>query len=187
MTNLVTLTEYKDYAGISSSDQDTKLKNIILYVSDFIKAYCGRNFIDNYANGVFTNITEYWSGGADHLYTREFPVSEIVSIDISYDYGTTYTPLALGTDYVYDLEKERIYVPGANNITAVNAYKVIYKGGFSATPPSLKVATLDLVEYYMKKESTPRKTSGSISIEYIRSSDLPYHIKRVLDLYRVID
>lgn len=187
MANLITLTEYKDYAGISSSDQDVKLKNVILYTSDFIKAYCGRNFIDNHDGTVFTNITEYWSGGADHLYTREFPLSEIVSIEVSSDYGTTYTALVAGTDFVYDLEKERIYVPSANSYEAVNAYKVIYKGGFAVTPPSLKVAALDLVEYYMKKESTPRKTSGSISIEYIRSSDLPYHIKRVLDLYRVID
>lgn len=187
MPNLITLTEYKDYAGISSSDQDTKLKNVILYTSDFIKAYCGRNFIDNYDGTVFTPIVEYWSGGADHLYTKEFPLNEIVSIQQSTDYGVTFTSLVPNVDYTYDLEKERIYVPGANNYSAVNAYKVTYKGGFATTPPSLKVAALDLVEYYMKKESTPRKTSGSISIEYIRSSDLPYHIKRVLDLFRVID
>lgn len=187
MTNLVSLAEYKEYAGISSVEQDNKLNSILLYTSDFIKLYCRRSFIDNYVNGAFINIVDYWSGGHSSYYTKEFPVLEIVSVESSLDYGTTYNQLNPGVNYTYDMERERLYIPEAEQLSLVNAYKITYKGGFATTPPALKAAALDLVEYYMKKESTPRKTSGSVSIEYIRSSDLPYHIKRVLDLYRVID
>lgn len=187
MANLVTMTEYKDYAGITSSEQDTKIKNLIIYVSDFVKKYCGRTFIDNYSAGEYTNITEYWSGGSEYYYTKEFPVRALDSVSLSLDLGTTYTALTVGIDYALDMEKDRIYIPGAVDNVYVNAYKIVYTGGYATTPDSLKVAVLDLIQYYLKGESTPRKTSGSISIEYIRSSDLPYHIKRVLDLYRVIE
>lgn len=187
MASLVTLKEYKDYVGISSTEQDTKIKNVILYVSDFIKQYCGRTFVDNYSNGTATAIVEYWSGGIEFYYTKETPLLSVVSVEFSNDYGTTYTTLTAGLDFALDKEKERVYIPGAVDYDLVNAYKITYTGGYQTTPDSLKVAALDLIEYYMKKESSPRKTSGSVSIEYIRSSDLPYHIKRVLDLYRAID
>lgn len=187
MANLVTLNETKDYLGIVSGEQDSRIKNLILYVTDFIKLYCGRTFIDNYANGAYTNITEYWSGGYNYYYTKEFPVRSLISVSLSTDLGTTYTTLTAGVDYAIDLEKDRIYITEGDLYSGVNSYKFVYTAGFAVTPDSLKVATFDLINYYLKQEATPRKTSGSISIEYIRSSDLPYHIKRVLDLYRVIE
>lgn len=187
MANLVTMTEFKDYVGITSGEQDTKIKNLLLYVSDFIKLYCGRTFVDNYANGAYTNITEYWAGGAQYYYTKEFPLRTLESVKLSQDMGLTYTTLTVGIDYAIDKEKDRIYMPYGDIYTGVNSYEFVYTGGYATTPDSLKVAVLDLIQYYMKQESAPRKTSGSISIEYIRSSDLPYHIKRVLDLYRVIE
>ena len=187
MANLVTLNETKDYLGIASGEQDSRIKNLILYVSDFIKLYCGRSFIDNYANGTYSNITEYWSGGYDYYYTKEFPLRTLDSVSLSTDLGTTYTTLTAGVDYAIDLEKDRLYIAQGSTYSGVNSYKIVYTAGFAVTPDSLKVATLDLINYYLKQESTPRKASGSISIEYIRSSDLPYHIKRVLDLYRVIE
>jgi|WetSurMetagenome_2_1015567.scaffolds.fasta_scaffold82110_3 hypothetical protein len=187
MANLVTLKETKDYMGIVSTEQDTKIKNLILYVSDFIKLYCGRVFIDNYANSAYTNITEYWSGGFNYYYTKEFPLRSLVSVSISVDLGTTYTTLTSGIDYAIDMEKDRIYIAEGDVYSGVNTYKFVYTGGFAVTPDSLKVAVFDLIQYYLKDQGVPRKTSGSVSIEYIRSSDLPYHIKRVLDLYRVIE
>ena len=186
-TNLVTLNEYKDYAGISTSEQDTKIKNVITYTSDFIKEYCSRTFIDNFSNGTATSIVEVWSGGVDYYYPKEFPVLSITKVEYSSDWGTTYTTLTAGVDFAHDLERDRLYIPGAAAIEGINAYKITYTGGYSTTPASLKAAALDLVSYYMKHEASPRKTAGSVSIEYIRSSDLPPHIKRVLDLYRVMD
>ncbi len=186
MANLITLQDYKTYAGISSVEHDAKLSSLIVYTTDFIKKYCGRTFIDNYSEGAFTEIIEYWSGGADSYPTKEFPIQEIVSVEYSSDLGTTYTELVAGTDYALDKEKDLLHVVEGEDNSGINAYKITYKGGYATTPDSLKVAALDLVEYYYKQESTPKRMQNFVSIEYVKSSDLPHHIKRVLDLYRVV-
>lgn len=187
MAYLITVNEYKDYVGIVSSDQDVKITNVIKYVSDLVKSYCNRNFIDNYSGTSYTNIVEYYNGGFTKYYTKEFPIVSIVSIAYSLDLGVTYTALTANTDYVLDIQYDRVHIVNAENIVGVNAYKITYTGGYKETPQALKVAVLDLVKYYMKQEEVPRKAAGTnVVLEYITSSDLPPHIKRVLDLYRVI-
>lgn len=187
MAYLITVNEYKDYVGIASSDQDAKITSIIKYVSDLIKQYCNRNFIDNYSGTAFTNITEYWNGGFTHYYTKEFPLVSVVSVSYSLDYGVTYTALTANTDYTLDAQNDRIFILNGESLSKVNAYKIVYTGGYKESPAALKVATLDLVKYYMKQEDVPRKAAGTnVVLEYITTSDLPPHIKRVLDLYRVI-
>jgi hypothetical protein len=105
---------------------------------------------------------------------------------VSTDYGVTYTNLAAGTDYVIDNKRDAIYFISEDGIEYVNKYKINYVGGFDETPSDLKLAVLDLVEYYYKNESTPKRMSNFVTIEYVKTSDFPPHIKRVLDLYRVI-
>jgi len=188
MRNLITIDDYKLYATISSDTLDDKLELILKSVSELVKNYCGRNFIDGYnvATSEFIDLTEYYTGGDTTFYTREFPLITISSLSLSTDNGQTYTALAEYTDFVLDKQNDSIKIFSAESVNSPNAYKIIYKGGYSSTPTDLQIACLDLVEYYMKKESTPRKTSGSVSIEYIRTNDFPAHIKRVLDLYRLL-
>ncbi len=164
MRNLITVDDYKLYTNISSLDQDDRIELLIPYVSQLIKNYCTRTFIDNYDVDTedFTDIIQYYNGGDDYLYTEEFPILSVEEVAYSEDSGQTYIPLAEYTDYLIDKQND------------------------SVLPGDLYIAALDLLEYYMKREASPRKTQGSVSIEYIRSSDFPHHIKRVLDLYRVI-
>lgn len=185
MRDLITVDDYKIYAGITSLEQDEKLDLLVPMVSNFVKSYCARSFIDNYdiASSAFTDITQYFSGGSDIVYTEEFPIVTVQSVSYSEDYGQTYTTLTEYTDYVVDKQHDRVSIFNAETIESPNYFKIIYKGGYSETPPEVKLACYDLVEYYMRKESAPRKTQGSVSIEYVREG-LPNHIKRVLDLYR---
>ena len=178
---LVSLDEYKEYSSINSTEFDDKIYNIITKTSEFVKNYCNRTFIDNYdkATSQFTNIVEY-SNVPGIFLTAEFPIQSIVSVELSTDSGTTYT----STTGIVDKSKDVIIID--DTYEGVNAYKVTYKGGFAKTPEDLKLACLDLVDYYYKKESVPRKTSSNNVIEYVMTSDLPSHIKRVLDIYRVI-
>lgn len=188
MRDLISADDYKLYATISSADQDEKIEAIVSNISNLVKTYCARTFIDNYDVGtsVYTNITEYFNGGSDVYYTSEFPINSIVSVSYSDDYGQTYTDLTEYTDFVLDRQNDRIPIFNAENISIPNYFRIVYKGGFSETPYDLKLACLDLVDYYMKKESTKIKSMASTSVEYITTSDFPSHIKRVLDLYRVI-
>ena len=188
MRDLITVDDYKIYANIVSSDQDERIELITTSISNYIKTYCGRSFIDNYdvSNSTFTDITQYFSGGSDIVYTEEFPIVSVTSVSYTEDYGQNYTTLTEYTDYVVDKQHDRLKIFNSENIDSPNYFKIVYKGGYSDIPSDLKLACFDLVEYYLKKESTNRKTSGTVSVEYITTSDLPSHIKRVLDLYRVI-
>ena len=62
-----------------------------------------------------------------------------------------------------------------------------------ATPEDVKLATIDLVNYYLKEEYKESKTAQAFSIETpgtttIRGDDsFPDHIKRVLDMYKLRD
>lgn len=186
MANLVSLAEYKSYVGINSTNQDTELNSIIPKVSQYVKTYCNRSFIDYYNEEKI----EYNSGGSTYIYLKESPISVISSVEYSSDYGQTYTSVAEFTYYVYNPQDDRVeWVYDSNGFTkGVNAWKITYTGGFESTPEDLKLAVLDLITYYLKNDMSIKSTRGvgsnNTSIEYITSSSLPSHIRRVLDLYR---
>ena len=49
MADLVSVSEYKAYADITSTTNDAKINTLRGYVSSLVKTYCGRTFIDNYS------------------------------------------------------------------------------------------------------------------------------------------
>ena len=181
--SLITLDEYKERHSISSTEFDDKLTYIIAGVSQLVKSYCGRDFIDGYdkATSTFTARIEYTNSNG-HFYTTEFPVVSVTSVEYSEDGGTTYTPY---TDFVLDRQKDAVFI-GGEYLEAINAFKVTYTAGYAKLPEDIKLACIDLVDYYYKNESTPRKAAGNTTLEYVIGSDMPSHIKRVLDLYRVL-
>lgn len=183
-SDLVTLAEYKAYAGISSTTQDTAIKAIIPRVSQLVRTYCRRTF-NSYVNDAKT---EVFSGG-NYLLVSEFPLLSVSSVEYSSDYGKTYIPLVEFTDYVINISAD-IIVPlnstGEFPIT-FNGYKVTYTAGYEELPEDLKLAVLDLVTYYLKGDFTVKSArdagSNTVQIEYITKNTLPSHIARVLDLY----
>ncbi|MAJ57176.1 MAG: hypothetical protein CMI74_03815, partial [Candidatus Pelagibacter sp.] len=50
MANLVTLQEYKDFAGIKGLNEDAKINVIVPAISQAVKTYCGTSFIDFYSS-----------------------------------------------------------------------------------------------------------------------------------------
>lgn len=183
-TNLITLAEYKAYEGITSTTQDTEINTIIPKVSQLIKNICRRSFID----WVDDSKTEVFSGG-QALILAETPVLQIQGVEYSSDYGANYTSLTEYTDWVLDIENQQILPLNSTGEfpRSINGYRVTYTAGFEAVPQDIKLAALDLVTYYMKHEGAVRSqvavTSGTAQVQYLSETNLPTHIKRVLDLY----
>lgn len=183
--NLVTKTEYKTYAGISSTTQDAEIDLLIPKVSELIKSYCRRSFID----GLDDMLVDRTSGGFNQIILREAPVSQIISVERSLDYGNTYTELVEFTDWVLDMETSMI--TSLSNLgfeKLINGYKVNYYAGYETVPEDLKLAVMDLVTYYRKNDGSVHNNrtpggGGSVQLEYIMNTNFPAHIKRVLDLY----
>lgn len=180
---LVTKTEYKAYMGISSTNEDAKIDILIPKVSTFIKTICRRTFVD-YVNDAKT---EYFNGGSAFYVPQETPLIAISSLETSADYGASYTNLTEYTDYVLDKEQSVVqYIKGIFP-KLINGYRISYTAGYEILPEDLKLSVLDLITYYSKNDSAihSNKAPGtnSVQIEYVTTTNLPAHIKRVLDLY----
>lgn len=181
-TDLITRAEYKNYLGITSTNKDAELDLLIPKVSSLVKTYCRRSFIDYYDEAK----TEIFDGGFSEIILKETPVVSIQQFSRSTDYGKTYTALTRYTDWVEDGDTIRSI---ATPIFAqyIKGYRVIYTAGYETVPEDLKLAVLDLVEYYSKNNSAVHVnrdvTPNVTQIQYVATTNFPAHIKRVLDQY----
>ena len=197
MTDLVTVYEYKDAEGMRGEKDDDRLGVIVPQVSDLVKKYCGTTFIDYFS----TNKVETFS--VRDLYTQvlimsESPVTEIAKVEERTAYSEAYNELTTSNyEYYFDSDADAVIRTTKNGERASwakgeGAVKITYNAGYSATPKDLQLAIFDLVTYYLKDEHKQRQSLGGASMQNqgtsgIRTStDFPDHIKRVLDLHRVV-
>ncbi len=181
--NLVTKAEYKAYAKIVNPNQDAEIDSIIPKVSQLVKTYCGRTFVD-YADEAKV---EYSNGGIAAIILNEWPVIAVDSVEYSSDYGQTYTAITEFVDWVLD-EGYIVATSPSGFAKQLRGYKVTYKAGYETLPEDLKLGVLDLVTYYLKNDAAVHSTkapgTNSVQIEYISTTTLPAHIRRILDLYK---
>jgi hypothetical protein len=182
--NLVTKAEYKTYAGINSPNHDAEIDLLIPKVSELVKTYCRRSFVDF----VDEIIVQKSNGGFNAILLKEYPVLQILSVDKSIDYGKTYSTLEEYTDWALDGETNAIASLNNNGFDKLlNGYQVSYYAGYEEVPEDLKLAILDLITYYRKNDSSihSNKAPGTntVQIEYVSTTSMPAHIRRILDLY----
>lgn len=182
--DLITIQEYKSYAGINSNGQDSEISSIIPKVSALVKTICRRTFVD----WVDESKTEIFTGGLV-LLPQETPVIRVLDLEYSDNYGASYTSLVEYTDWVFDSENQQIICVGPKGEfeRKTNGYRLTYTCGYEELPVDLKLAVLDLVTYYLKHEGSVQSqitvSSTNPQIQYLSGTNLPGHIKRVLDLY----
>lgn len=181
--NLITRQEYKTYAGIKSTNYDLEIDALIPRVSQLVKNYCRRTFVDY----MDTEKIEVFSGDCDKLILRESPVVSVNLVQASEDYGQNWTNLQQYVDWVADGD----YVLPVNSMSwwprKLRGYRVVYLAGYDDVPQDVALAVMDLVTYYRKNDSAVHSnkapaTNGT-NVEYISNANFPAHIKRVLDQY----
>lgn len=195
--NLVTLEEYKVYAGITSDKENQKLEAIIVSISQMVKTYCANSFVDYYGSGQekVESFTIHWDTKTIQL--TENPVVTIASVEERATYSSAYTALTTGAyEYYLDEDTDTLYRTDANGFKnwakGPGSVVVTYSAGYSELPEDLKLAVFDLITYYYKEEYKERRTLGSSSVvnqttsTQWRNVGFPDHIKRVLDLYKHI-
>ena len=185
--DLITLAEYKTYVGISSTNQDAAVKLLIPQVSALVKNICRRTFLDF----VDEPKIETFRGGAhgNRMLLTETPIMQVGTVEFSDDFGKTYTTLTEYDDYVVVPEADSVELIASQymNYFKTNAFRITYNAGYEAVPSDLKLAMADLIQYYVRNDSAihSQKAVGAntVQIEYITNTNLPAHIKRVLDQY----
>jgi hypothetical protein len=201
MADLVTLQQYKDFAGLTSIKNDARINVVIDQVSQLVKTYCGSTIID-YAS---TNKVEYKNikdSIVDTIILDESPLIQVVSVQERTSQADAYVTLITENsdssgkyEYVVDDESDSITRTNSTGnkywAKGMKSVKVTYKAGYTSTPEDLKLAVFDLIKYYMKDERKERQTIAGATIENQVSSSLagnigfPDHIKRILDMYKL--
>ena len=201
MADLVTLQQYKDFAGLTSIKNDARINVVIDQVSQLVKTYCGSTIIDHAS----TNKVEYKNikdSIVDTIILDESPLIQVVSVQERTSQADAYVTLITENsdssgkyEYVVDDESDSITRTNSTGnkywAKGMKSVKVTYKAGYTSTPEDLKLAVFDLIKYYMKDERKERQSISGASVENVLSSSLagnigfPDHIKRILDMYKL--
>ena len=194
MANLLSLEDYKISKGINGVTEDAKITPLLASVSQLVRTYCGREFTTYYGTDKTEYFTIKWE--EDFVQLGETPIVSITSVSERESISGAYAVLS-ANDYYLDTDTDSIYRVDSLG-TGYMAYKtgpasvkVIYKAGYSECPADLKLAVIDLVTYYLKDEHKANRSIGSVTVQnqmtrtHRDSPDMPDHIKRVLDLYRI--
>ena len=181
MTDLITLAEYKDAKEIKSPNLDVKIETLITLVSDFVEVYCGRRFLTETYTDALYGVCE------DSIYIQNPPLTDVAVIEF---YNTSREWELVDLE-AYLIEEDIITfldLPIVHD-TPKKPFRLEYTGGYVDIPAALRLAVIDMVTFYHKNEATPKKSVSSLNVQApgFTDNNLPSHIKRVLDLYRVID
>jgi len=180
--DLITRAEYKTYKEISSTTLDAKIDLLIPRVSELVKTVCRRRFNEFVDDAK----VEVFSGDYPGFFLSEIPVLTVSSVETSDDYGLTYTALTEYTDWVLD-EDQVLCLTSSRWPKKIRGYRVTYTGGYENLPGDLKLAAMDILDYYIRNDAAVHThlmpNPNTSQIQYISSTTFPANIKRVLDLY----
>lgn len=180
MTDLISITEFKSFEGITGSTEDGKLNLIIPAISALVRNYCGKSFNSYYS----ADKTELFSFRfeMDVIFPTESPLRTVASLEV--DYGDGYE-LIPADEYGVDTRIDTIRLKSGKFPVGVNTVRLIYKGGYATIPSELKLAIIDLINYYLKNEHVPEKNHATFTIRHEDGkAAFPDHIRRVLDLFK---
>ena len=145
-----------------------------------------------------TSAIDIMDGQTAELFLTESPLVSVSSVKEREGITSAYTTLVNNTDYYIDLEHDRLYridgdISSKNWAKGFASVEVIYRAGYSATPQDLRLAIYDLITYYLKEEFKGRKSLAGATLQNETSTSIredigfPDHIKRVLDMHRIVD
>jgi len=190
MSNLITLEEYKDISGITSDTVDDIVTSHLPGVSALVRNYCNREFNSHYED----ELVEYHSIKFDirAVFLREVPIVGVTSVREKV--SGEWNELVLDEDYIIDDYLDAIYrVNSSGNFLSfpigINSVEITYTGGYGNIPEDLKLAVVDLVDYYINNEHNTTKSNLQFTLKTGEEgskgpSSWPKHVTKTLDLYR---
>ena len=196
--DIITLEEYKAFNALSGNTKDdAKIVLLISSVSSLIQAYLGLDFTGG------KSVTEVLSLDYDTntIYLENYPISGPVTVSETDRYtwdSSVHVPLAYSSDFFVDEEEgvlTRVYTPGGfaswpvspGVVTVTYTTAPKWPGtGASAVPADLKLAAIELVNYYRNDEFRQSKSvQGSSLVNTLaEGTDFPKHIQVILDRYK---
>jgi len=178
MSTVITLEEYKLYKGINNPNQDEKLEPLIESCNSIVSTYCGLDFSYN------SDYSVVLSNRSNIILLPHAPVIEVTNLTV-FSSGTVISP----SQYMLDKDAGMITVIDPTVVMPRTPYglRADVVHGVEATPHDIKLAAIELVTYYDKREFNKSQDIGNgQSVDFVSDAILPPQIKSVLDLHRVL-
>jgi len=182
---LITETEFKTFAGITSTKSDPRIAALITASSDAIIEYLG-------SVPIAGNVSEdIYTVEGRNSYLLSNMAASVKSIKYSYRGGPE-LELDSSTDY-YVLEQEgKIVLYDTENVSGSRiltngklAVEYAIKDG--ELSDDIKLATCLLVNYYYKDQYNQQSMSaGGETVNYIGGRNFPPHVTSLLNLHRML-
>ena len=106
---ILTLAEYKVWAGITGTGDDTRLQKLIDYAHVAMRRYCGRSLTDGFESATRTEVHDV---DASQLTLKEWPVTSVTSI----------TPILSDNTAGTALDSTTYHVDTATGVVSFNGY-----------------------------------------------------------------
>ena len=201
MADLVTLQQYKDFAGLQGVQNDARINTIIDNVSKLVKTYCGTTIVD-YSSSAKTEYFTIKDSIVDTIILEESPIITVTSVAERDSQSDSYVTLITENSdssgkYEYVVNDDSDSITRTNSSSnkywpkGQKSVKVVYTAGYTSCPDDLKLAVFDLIKYYLKDERKDRMSIAGATVENPISTSLrgnigfPDHIKRILDMYKI--
>lgn len=198
--NLITLEEYKMYQNLGPNPaDDIKDSFLINSVSALIQTYIGKNIS---TGGKFYTEIISLDYETNMIFLKHYPVQDVSIISESARYtwdSTVHVPLVYESDFTIDNEEGIIFrsyrvggfaswpiSPGTVTISYTTGASEDDWDGIDSVPFDLKLACINLVNYYKDEEYRQSKSAGGSSITntLAQGTDFPQHIQVILDRYK---
>lgn len=183
---ILTLAEYKSIKNRTKTDEDVSLQLVVDTVNAMIESFLGRDL------SLQTNIEEFISldYDTDILFPKKWPIVSVadikeIPVGSPVDDITSYPELLYDQDYVF--EEDRIYkLNGKTWLTGAKRLYIKYTAGYSTIPQALKLAAVELADFFIKEEYLQSRTAGTTTITNLVSdiAKVPAHVRMVLNIYR---
>lgn len=183
-TTLTTLAALKIYLGITDSDEDAILDDLIDAVSEWIESFCGRKFAS-------ATVTEYHDGYGDaRVVLKRRPVDSITSVHDDLDRDYEAAELVDADDYTFYPESGILQHVNGTFQDGIRNVKVVYVAGYATIPDDLALACRMLcAEIYNRAEQgadgIALERVGEYSANYVlMMKEMGRQVKAILSRYR---
>lgn len=162
MATLVSLSEYKSFLNILSTDTtlDNDLEDLTEEIEESVQEFLGRRLMsDTYTEEV------YCGTGLKSLTLKQFPVTSVSSIkQYEYEEEDIWTTLD-ADDYeeIWIVDECKIVLQDMIFEEGYNNFKITYDAGYTTLPYSIKIALKKLLRLYFD-ESGLKGSNGTLGI-----------------------
>lgn len=171
---IITLADYKSYAGLVNPKGDDKLSFIVDFVNSYIVNYCGCNFEFNSVIGERNS-----SYNGLEIILDNVPIIEVIDLIID---GNPIDP----RNYVVDKASGVIEAVTSFPTTRFGV-EVDYEHGHETVPLDLKLCALEFVTHLHKREFTKSRNLGNgEAAQYGDPELIPPHIRIGLSIHKVL-